>query len=158
MSTCDFKHLLLAVDFEPESEPVIARAESLRGLCKARLSLLHVLEHVPPAMEYMPLGMGGEVAVPDDLALEEELMSVAREQMNALGERLGVPPQDRLVHVGNTGAVIDDVARQIGADLIIIGSRGRHGLLGLFGSTAKSVLRSADCDVLCVRITEHKGA
>jgi universal stress protein A len=156
MSTCDYKHLLLAVDFEPESEPVIARAESLRGLCGARLSLLHVLEHVPPAMEYMPLGLGGEVAVPSDLALEEELISVARKQMETLGERLGVAPPDRLVQVGSAGAVIDDVAREIAADLIIIGSRGRHGLLGLFGSTAKSVLRSAACDVLCVRIAETK--
>lgn len=155
MSTSDYTHLLLAVDFEPESEPVIQRAEALRARYGARLTLLHVLEHVPPAIEYMPLGLGGEVTLPDDLALEEELMRIARQQMEALGERLGVAAEDRLIRIGSTGAVIDDTGEEVGADLIVIGTRGRHGLLGLFGSTAKSVLRSASCDVLCVRIADQ---
>jgi universal stress protein A len=154
METRGYTHLLLAVDFEPESEPVIARALSLRDLLGARLSLLHVVEHVPPAMEYMPLGFAGEVSVPDDLALEEELMALARRQIDAVAERLGVPEADRMIRVGPTGHTIDETAEEIGADLIVIGSRGRHGLLGLFGSTAKSVLRSVTCDVLCVRIGE----
>jgi universal stress protein A len=54
--------------------------------------------------------------------------------------------------VGPTGHTIDEVAGEIAADLILIGSRGRHGLLGLFGSTAKTVLRGQACDVLCVRL------
>lgn len=155
MDTKSYRHLLLAVDFEPESEPVLARARILRELLGARLSLLHVLEHVPPAMEYMPLGFAGEVSAPDDLSLEEELMAMARRQIDTLGEQLGVPPSDRLIRVGPTGHTIDEVASEIGADLILIGSRGRHGLLGLFGSTAKTVLRSLACDVLCVRIGDR---
>jgi len=147
-----YSHLLVAVDFEPESEPVVARARSLRDLFGARLSLLHVVEHVPPAVEYMPLGFAGEVSSPDDLALEEELMALARRQLDALGEQLGVPVADRLIRVGPTGHTIDEVAGEIAADLILIGRRGRHGLLGLFGSTAKTVLRSQACDVLCVRL------
>jgi len=152
METTIYRHILLAVDFEPESEPVVARARSLRDLFGARLSLLHVVEHVPPAVEYMPLGFAGEVSSPDDLTLEDELIEVARRQMDTLGEQLGVPETDRLIRVGPTGHTIDEVAGEIGADLILIGSRGRHGLLGLFGSTAKAVLRSQKCDVLCVRL------
>jgi len=152
METKIYRHLLLAVDFEPESQPVLERARSLRDLLGAQLSLLHVVEHVPPAVEYMPLGFAGEVSSPDDLSLEEELMAVARRQLDTLGEQLGVPESDRLIRVGPTGHLIDEVAGEIGADLILIGSRGRHGLLGLFGSTAKTVLRSQTCDVLCVRI------
>jgi universal stress protein A len=37
---------------------------------------------------------------------------------------------------------------------VIIGSHGRHGFLGLFGSTAKDVLRGVQCDVLCVKLGE----
>jgi universal stress protein A len=156
METNIYRHLLLAVDFEPESEPVVARARALRDLLGARLSLLHVVEHVPPAMEYMPLGFAGEVPPPEDLSLEEELMAVARHQLDTLGDQLGVAESDRLIRVGPTGHTIDDVAGEIGADLILIGSQGRHGLLGLFGSTAKTVLRSQKCDVLCVRIGERE--
>jgi universal stress protein A len=37
-------------------------------------------------------------------------------------------------------------------DLIVLGSHGRHGLAVLLGSTARSVLNGAGCDVLAVRI------
>lgn len=156
METPIYRHLLLAVDFDPESEPVVARALSLRGLLGARLSLLHVVEHVPPPMEYMPLGFAGEAPTPDELSLERELLALARNQIDALGAQMGVPEPDRIIRVGPTGHTIDAVAGDIRADLILIGSRGRHGLLGLFGSTAKTVLRSTKCDVLCVHIGEPK--
>ncbi|EXJ14728.1 universal stress protein [Imhoffiella purpurea] len=154
METNAYKHLLLAVDFEPESEVVVARARQLRGLLDARLTLLHVVEHVPPAVESMYLGYSGEIALPETRDLEEELMKVARGEMDLLGGQLGVSEADRLIRVGPTGRVIDEVAAELGVDLVIVGSRGRHGLLGLFGDTAESVLRRAACDLLCVKIRE----
>jgi universal stress protein A len=147
-----YKHLLLAADFEEESEPVVERARRLRDLLGARLSLLHVVEHIPPAVELMPLGLSGESSLPDDLALEEELLGIARRQLGALGDRLGVPESDRLVRVGPVAHLIDETAAEIGADLVVVGGRGHRGLLGLFGSTAKGVLSGLCCDVLCVRL------
>ncbi len=152
MDTGDYKHLLLAVDFENESEPVIARTQQLRKFFGARLTLLHVVEHVPPAMEYLPLGYSDNVSMPVDLELEEELMALARRQLEALGQRLDVPVGDCLLRVGPTGPVIDETAAEVSADLVVVGSHGRHGLMGLFGSTARSVLRDLGCDVLCVKI------
>jgi universal stress protein A len=154
MDTQDYQRLLLAVDFEKESEPVVARAQRLKAALGARLYLLHVVEHVPPTMEYMPVGYAGDVAVPENLDLEEELMAIARREIDVLGERLEVPIADRLVRVGPTGRTIDEVASELNVDLVVIGSRGRHGFLGLFGSTARSVLRNRTCDVLCVKIEE----
>lgn len=154
MDTHDYQRLLLAVDFEKESEPVVARAQRLKSLLGARLFLLHVVEHVPPTMEYMPVGYAGDVAVPENLDLEEELLAIARRELDVLGERLDVPIADRLVRVGPTGRTIDEVAGELDIDLVVIGSRGRHGFLGLFGSTARSVLRNPTCDVLCVKIEE----
>jgi universal stress protein A len=152
METRDYAHLLLAVDFEPESELVIARAQRLRDLLGARLTLLHVVEHIPAAVELGPMGLGGEVSVPEELALEEELVEVAKRQMTALGQRLAVPEADRLVRVGPTAHTIDETAAEVGADLVVVGGRGRHGIMRLFGSTAKGVLKELRCDVLCVRI------
>jgi universal stress protein A len=154
MDTHDYQRLLLAVDFEKESEPVVARAQRLTSLLGARLFLLHVVEHVPPTMEYMPVGYAGDVAVPENLDLEEELLAIARRELDVLGERMAVPIADRLVRVGPTGRTIDEVAGELGIDLVVIGSRGRHGFLGLFGSTARAVLRNPTCDVLCVKIEE----
>jgi universal stress protein A len=154
METLDYRHLLLAVDFEPHSEPVVARAQHLRRLLNARLTLLHVIEHSPPGMEYMPLGYSGELALPDNLSLEEELLTVAKGQMDALGEQLEVAATDRLIRVGSIGHLIDEVAAELGVDLVIMGSHSRHGLLGLFGSTARTVLRHPACDVLCVKVPD----
>jgi universal stress protein A len=155
MNTQDYQSILLAVDFEQESEPVVARAQRLKTVLGARLYLLHVVEHIPPALEYVPVGYAGDVTVPDNLELEEELLAIARRELDVLGERLDVPSTDRLVRVGPTGRTIDEVAGELAVDLVVIGSRGRHGFMGLFGSTARTVLRNLTCDVLCVKIDEE---
>ncbi|MBK1701031.1 universal stress protein [Thiococcus pfennigii] len=153
MSESIYRHLLLAVDFAPESEPVIARAERLREDLGARLTLLHIVESVPPAIEYMPMSYSGEAILPEGLELEGELLEVARAQIDALGERLGVPPADRLIKIGTTGYMIDETAADLGADLIVVGNKGRHGLHALLApSTSKAVLRAQTCDLLCVHL------
>ena len=43
-------------------------------------------------------------------------------------------------------------AQKLNADLIVVGSAGRHGMRLLLGSTANAVLHSAECDVLAVRV------
>ncbi|MEW8014407.1 MAG: universal stress protein, partial [Candidatus Sedimenticola endophacoides] len=57
-----------------------------------------------------------------------------------------------LVEVGVPKREIVRVAQEHGADLIVLGSHGRHGLQLLLGSTASGVLHLAGCDVLAVRI------
>jgi universal stress protein A len=158
MDSGPYNHLLLAVDFEPSGAPVIARARQLRTLFGARLILLHVLEHVTAAQDYLPLGFGADLPVPNDVGLEQELLDIARRQLDVVGDSLGVAATDRLVRVGPPGHTIDAVASEVGADLVIVGSHGQHGFLGLFGSTAKAVLRSLSCDVLCVKLAEGADA
>jgi universal stress protein A len=46
------------------------------------------------------------------------------------------------------------MATDIHADLIVVGSHGRHGLALLMGSTANGVLHGAKRDVLAVRVGE----
>jgi hypothetical protein len=52
---------------------------------------------------------------------------------------------------------IDDVAKEIGADVIIISTHGYSGVKHLwFGSIAEQVVRHATCPVLVVRESEHE--
>ena len=147
MDTPAYQQLLLAVDFAPETDPVVERARQLTEHCQARLMLLHVVEH-------LPMSYSGDLVLPDDFDLERELLEVAKKQMAALGERLGVPAGDRHIEIGATGRTILRLASDLKADLIILGSHGRHGLAALLGSTARTVLNGAGCDVLAVRIRE----
>jgi universal stress protein A len=147
MSVPNYKHLLLAVDFAPETEHVVERASHLRDQWGSRLSLLHVVE-------YLPMAYSGDLVLPDDFDLEQELLEVAKKQMTAMGNRLKVPEEDRHIDIGGTGHTILRIAEEIGVDLIVLGSHGRHGLAALLGSTARSVLNGAKCDVLAVRLKE----
>lgn len=142
-----YEHMLLAVDFAPETETVVERAQELKVHCRARLTLLHVVE-------YLPMSYSGDLVLPDDFDLEQELLDVAKKQMATLGERLGVPAEDRHIELGTTGRTVLRFASELNADLIILGSHGRHGLAALLGSTARTVLNGAACDVLAVRIRE----
>jgi len=140
--------MLVAVDFTADSDNLIARAVQLRDQCGAHLCLLHVVE-------YLPMAYSGDLVLPEGFDLEQELLDVAARQMASLGERLGVAEADRRVEIGNTGHTILRVAEEIGADLILVGSHGRHGLAALLGSTARRVLNGARCDVLAVRVPEE---
>lgn len=153
MSEHDYRHLLLAVDFAPEAQPVIERAMQLRTLYGARLSLVHVLDYVPQTVELMPMANPGDVVLPEALGLESQMIDVARGHMDELGARLDVPPEDRHIQVGPTGHAIRAAADELGVDLVILGGHGRHGLKALLGSTVKSIVQGLSCDVLCVRIS-----
>jgi len=60
-------------------------------------------------------------------------------------------PVERVLCEGASARGIVTAARENNADLIVIGTHGRHGLSRwILGSTAEAVLRQADCPVLCV--------
>lgn len=75
-----------------------------------------------------------------------------------LDEALGTVPQDvrveRIVAEGPSAAVLLDAAR--GADLLVVGSRGRGGFMGLLlGSTSHQVITHAPCPVVVVPCPEY---
>lgn len=143
-----YTHILLAADFNQESDIVVKRAKALAGTFGAKLSLVHVLE--PISIAY-----GGEFPV--DLGdLHKELEKQAQTQLAALGDQLGVTAENRYLEVGITEKEILRVAKAHGVDLIVMGSHGRHGLALLLGSTANGVLHHADIDVLAVRVSAKK--
>ncbi len=143
-----YTHILLAADFTQESDMVVQRAKALAGTFNAKLSIVHVLE--PISIAY-----GGEFPV--DLGdLHKELEKQAQTQLTALGDKLGVPKENRYLEVGITEKEILRIAKANAVDLIVMGSHGRHGLALLLGSTANAVLHHAEIDVLAVRVKKSK--
>ncbi len=140
-----YRHILLAVDFSPDAEIVGTRAVELAGRYGAHLSLLHVIEQVP-------VDPANDMVVPEQILLDEQLLTTARESLEKLAYRLGIPEAQRWVELGTTKNEIIRVAKEQRVDLIVVGSHGRHGLALLLGSTANAVLHAAPCDVLAVRI------
>jgi universal stress protein A len=141
-----YKHILFATDLTDETEFVVAKVEGIRKYTNAKLSLVHVVEPLP-GYSYAYLGI-------EDI--EGQLIEEARQAMDKLGQKLHVNKGDQHVEVGPTKTKILSLAEDVGADLIICGSHGRHGLSLLLGSTANAILHGAKCDVLTVRLPEER--
>jgi universal stress protein A len=139
-----YRHLLLGVDLSSESAQVVARAKAMRDAFGSELSVIHVIE--PLSFAY-----GGDIPM-DFSGIQEEIHKQARAHMTSLCEPLGIPESNRHLVVGRPETEIHHIAEDIGADLIVVGSHGRHGLALLMGSTANGVMHGARCDVLAVRV------
>jgi universal stress protein A len=141
-----YRQILLAADFSEHGEQVIRRAQELATKYEARLNVIHVVENVPIMdASYGPI-------VPFDVDLTDQMVNAARKRLAEIAERLAIPPECCCVEIGSPKVEIIRVARELQADLIVIGSHGRHGIGLLLGSTAASVVHHAECDVLAVRL------
>ena len=139
-----YKKVLVLLDLSQDSEQVAIAGREIAANSNASLVALHVVEFVP--IEPM-----GESLMPT-AQIEEELIGRAQEKLNALITRLAVPRATPRVEAGNTKAEILRVANEESADLIVLGSRERHGLAILVNFTEDTVLHAAHCDVLAVRL------
>jgi len=142
-----YNNILLAVELNEagDREPT-QKALELTKQFGSHLSLVHAIEHISS------YGAAYGVAVGADI--EEMLQENAKEKMREFAKTLNVPDQNQIVKFGPAKIVILEEAERINADLIIIGSHGRHGIRLLLGSTANAVLHGAMCDVLAVRLKE----
>jgi universal stress protein A len=93
----------------------------------------------------------GETLLPA-VQIEEELIQRARQRLKELAARLDLTDCECFVEAGNIKAEIIRVAEEQHADLIVLGSRERHGLAILLNFTEDAVLHAAPCDVLAVRL------
>ena len=140
----EYKHILVGVDLTIESRDVSKRACALRSAFDAKLSCVHVIE--PLSLAY-----GGDI--PMDLStIQEQIQDTAKTHLTEFASSLGIGEDDRHLIFGRPETEIHTLANEIGADLIVVGSHGRHGLALLLGSTANGVLHGAPCDVLAVRV------
>jgi len=139
-----YQRLLCVVDLLEDAPAVGRRAVELARGFGARLDLLHVFEFVP--VEPM-----GETLMPA-VQIEEELIDRARQRLATLAADLGLTDSELLVEAGSVKSEIIRVARERHTDLIVIGSRERHGPSILVNLTEDTVLHAAPCDVLAVRV------
>lgn len=139
-----YRRILVVVDLTESSLPIARRGQALAKAAGAEIELLHVVEFVP--VEPM-----GETLMPA-VQIEDELLERARQRLLALAGELGLPESATRVEAGNVKSEIVRVAREHGADLIVLGSRERHGVSILVNFTEDTVLHAAPCDVLAVRV------
>lgn len=131
-----YQHILLTTDFSKFSEEVAKKAISLAGHFNAGITLLHVIEHFPEE--------GADTAA--------WVIAQNRRRLEAFAQSI---PSARMIpmvrfSVKSVEDEIINVAREIKANLIIVGAYGENGVSILPSLNAKSIRDNAPCDVLIV--------
>jgi nucleotide-binding universal stress UspA family protein len=141
--------MLLATDGSKDAE--LATTTAL-DLANSTSSELHIVLVEEPVYAYVdpsgyPISTSAEVV--------DELEQQARMRLDAEVEKIrsaGGAVAEAHLRVGTAGAEIVDLAEEIGAGLIVMGSRGLGGIRrALMGSVSDLVTRHAHCPVLVVR-------
>jgi len=148
-----FKQILTTSDLSPESFAAVSYAAHLAKSDGAKLTVLHVphstslayTDFVPP-IDMMNI----DTAIED--AAREELQSWVARHLRR------VPRVDVVLRSGITHETICEVAKEIGANVIVMSTHGRKGLGHLvLGSVTERVLRDAPCPVLVVKPPESSA-
>lgn len=137
-----FQRILIAVDGEAVSAHAAEVGIQLACCATGEVAFVHVVElgltHAP--------GIAAE-----DLVAEAE-----KDGKRILSElEAGISPlfaARKFIRVGKPAHEILAVAKEWPADVIVVGSHGRHGIPRvLLGSVAETVMREAECPVLVIR-------
>lgn len=143
----NYNHVLLATNLSTQSHLIAQQAREIADQSQANLSMIHVLEH-------SPVTYGGEFTVPIDIDLEQSLQQHAESALEQLGTEFKVAKENQHIATGSVKLAVIDLANEIKADLIIVGTHGHHGIDLLLGSRANAILHLAKCDVWVIRLVD----
>jgi nucleotide-binding universal stress UspA family protein len=144
-----FKAILVATDFSECAGAAFTVAKKLARQFGAKIVLLHVIQQRIVARVAEHLKVAPDILLP---AFREE----AQQHLDEFLEKCcaGDLEVTSMVTVGIPFQEIAVMARDLAADLIVIGGYGRSGRGPIeevfFGSTAEKVVRLLPCPVLCV--------
>lgn len=133
-----FRTIAVAYDDTPESKAALKRAEAIARACRATVVLFTVA--APPAI--VPGAAGYTPAIPPEAgSIVTRAVKSVSEDLAATGRALaGVP-----------AGAIADACEEVGADLLVAGSRGYGPVLRvLLGSVSTALVHRAPCPVLVV--------
>lgn len=135
-----FKKILVALDGSEGSERILPLAIELAKSNRAQLVIAHVDE--------LTVGKGGGSIN----ALDQDLRKQLQQRAQALSsEGVETAFEARSVILGGPAHVLAEIADDVGADLIVAGSRGHSPVSGLLlGSVSQRLLHVAHQPVLVV--------
>jgi nucleotide-binding universal stress UspA family protein len=135
-----FKTIVLALDGSEGSESAIPIAVELARRDGAKIVVAHVEERIA--------GKGGSTVHGD----EDQVQAGVRAQVDKLrADGIDTSLEMRTTMLGGPGHQIEEIAKQVGADLIVTGTRGHSAVAGLLlGSVTHRLLHIAGRPVLVV--------
>jgi nucleotide-binding universal stress UspA family protein len=146
-----FRKILVPIDFSDHSSAALDLAIDLARTYGATLHLLHCYPIDPGAIS--PYG----IVIPE--GFDRDVREAAGNQLARWADKAAAANVAVEQHLSSMfpAEVIARTAEEIGADLIVMGTRGLSGLKHvLLGSIAERVLRLAPCPVMTVKGPEKR--
>lgn len=144
-SSLSIRRILVPHDFSDTANRALEYALDLAETFGAKVTVMHAYE-IPvygfPEGPVLTAEMAGQIE------------AAARTAIEAIAKRSKRPgiEADFALRQGPAWSEIQAAAKEIKADMVVIGSHGRRGLSrALLGSVAEKVVRTAPCPVLTVR-------
>jgi nucleotide-binding universal stress UspA family protein len=151
--------ILLATDGSREAQLAASTAADLANTTNSELHVLTVARGNPdPAYHIYEGGLRYETYQQALEAVTEDAQKVLDEQVQKL-EEAGGSVKEAYLRVGERrDQAIVHLAEELGAGLIVMGSRGLGGVRrALMGSVSDSVVHHAHCPVLIVRPEKERA-
>ena len=154
-----YQHVLVAVDGSACARQALDEAIRLASACHAHLEILHVIDYT--FLQY-ETGYGVRTdLVPELLEFGHSLLSDAADAAEKAALRHSESLMDNVLSLGDVAGQVLKHVDACGADVVVVGTHGRHGLKRvLLGSVAETLARSSPVPVLLVRepATHHRAA
>lgn len=149
-----YTNILVAIDGSDHATRAVAAAADLATRYGARLALIHVMRHAN--LRILEQDLAALEANEDITFSKRDLLElVGRDVLNNAelhARELGVADLVTETAEGHPAEAIVEYAGKLGADLIVMGSRGLSDLPGLLlGSVSHKVIHLTDVPVLVVR-------
>lgn len=145
------KLILVPTDFSENAGQALDYACELAVKVGAKVHVVHAVTSPPSALQ---VALSEEMIEGFLKEHREELEKLVEGRRASTGANIG----GYSVEVGDPRDLIVNTAKEIGAEMIIMGTQGRRGLARMvMGSVAEDVIRHSPCPVLAVRDKQGGG-
>lgn len=147
----DFRVIVVPYDFSGHARAALAEAADLARRLESKLHLVHIVLSPTYAYGFAYSPEAAAVVPPIDMS---EVRESARTALQEVAKGVDVKGEVEC-HVAEGVSIAETLCekvRELGGDLIVMGTHGRTGLAHAFlGSVAERTLRTAPCPVLTVK-------
>ena len=140
-----YNKVVVAIDLSESSKKIIDAALNLVDDNPDKLALVHVVTPIPTVV-------GMESYAMDPGELQKNILDNSGQKLEEFGNRSKIDKSSQHTLLGKPALEIRNLAGELDADAIVIGSHGYSGWKVVLGSTAIKLLHGATCDVLTIYV------
>ena len=143
------RSIVCGVDGSADSQAALAVASDLAARLQLRLIMINVVE--PSQSPYAGVASVGGTMPRPALSTTEQQEEAGTRLLVELSATMGIEQADQRVVIGYPAERLADLADEEGAQMVVVGSRGRGAFKAAFlGSVSTTLIGVARCPVLVV--------